>query len=187
MSKSLRLSEKWFRRGLWLVALVFAGFLIGLGNTVVGDLPKVENALSVDQFMDPASTQRLRLAVRDAQHMAQTARDALEQAQLKQRAAQADSQAARDSFNSWLATRHVTARADQDPDLIKRTAALETLRSTERDALAQVEAQQQKVLDANQAERHASTELQNLESTAQTQWQRSLRAQELRVFCTAWP
>ena len=25
MSKSLRLSEKWFRRGLWLVALVFAG------------------------------------------------------------------------------------------------------------------------------------------------------------------
>ena len=29
MSKSLRLSEKWFRRGLWVVALVFAGFLIG--------------------------------------------------------------------------------------------------------------------------------------------------------------
>ena len=33
MSKSLRLSEKWFRRGLWLVAFVFAGFLIGLGGT----------------------------------------------------------------------------------------------------------------------------------------------------------
>ena len=29
MSKALRLSEKWFQRGLWLVALVFAGFLIG--------------------------------------------------------------------------------------------------------------------------------------------------------------
>ena len=34
MSKSLRLSEKWFRRGLWIVAIVFAGFLTGLGNTV---------------------------------------------------------------------------------------------------------------------------------------------------------
>ena len=29
MSKALRLSEKWFRRGLWLVAVVFASFLIG--------------------------------------------------------------------------------------------------------------------------------------------------------------
>ncbi|MBS1159425.1 MAG: putative rane protein [Proteobacteria bacterium] len=32
MSKALRLSEKWFRLGLWLVALVFAGFLVGLGG-----------------------------------------------------------------------------------------------------------------------------------------------------------
>jgi len=36
MSKALRLSEKWFHRGLWLVALVFASFLIGLGGTIVG-------------------------------------------------------------------------------------------------------------------------------------------------------
>ena len=42
MTKALRLSEKWFRRGLWVVAVVFAGFLIGLGGTIVGDLPTVE-------------------------------------------------------------------------------------------------------------------------------------------------
>ena len=35
MDKGMRLSERWFRRGLWLVALVFAGFLVGLGNAVV--------------------------------------------------------------------------------------------------------------------------------------------------------
>src|SRR3546814_18149489 len=54
MSKVLRLSEKWFRRGLWLVALVFAGFLIGLGGTIVGDLPKVETPLHIDDFLDHA-------------------------------------------------------------------------------------------------------------------------------------
>ena len=60
MSKSLRLSEKWFRRGLWLVALVFASFLIGLGGTVVGDLPKVEAPLQLDDFLDQAAAQQLR-------------------------------------------------------------------------------------------------------------------------------
>ena len=54
MSKALRLSEKWFRRGLWLVAVVFASFLIGLGGTIVGDLPKVERPLQVDDFLDKA-------------------------------------------------------------------------------------------------------------------------------------
>ena len=52
MSKGLRLSEKWFRRGLWLVALVFAGFLIGLGGAVVGDLPRVEAPLQLDDYLD---------------------------------------------------------------------------------------------------------------------------------------
>ena len=66
MSKSLRLSEKWFRRGLWLVALVFAGFLIGLGGTVVGDLPQVEAPLRVDDFLDRAAAETLRAQVKQA-------------------------------------------------------------------------------------------------------------------------
>ena len=56
MSKTLRLSEKWFHRGLWLVAFLFAWFLTGLGSTLVGDLPQVEQARSLDDFMDPQRT-----------------------------------------------------------------------------------------------------------------------------------
>ena len=52
MSKALRLSEKWFRRGLWLVAFVFAWFLVGLGSTIVGDLPQVEQPRTLDDFLD---------------------------------------------------------------------------------------------------------------------------------------
>ena len=35
MSKTLRLSEKWFHRGLWLVAFLFAWFLTGLGLSLI--------------------------------------------------------------------------------------------------------------------------------------------------------
>ena len=63
MNKSLRLTEQWMRRGLWLVAFVFASFLIGLGGTLVGDLPRVERQLSIDDFMDRGASAALRNAI----------------------------------------------------------------------------------------------------------------------------
>ena len=93
MSKSLRLSEKWIRRGLWLVALVFASFLIGLGGTIVGDLPKVETPLRVDDFLDRPAAEKLRAQVKEARQAEQDAQTALEQAQLQHRKALSDNQA----------------------------------------------------------------------------------------------
>ena len=182
MSKGLRLSEKWFRRGLWLVAFVFAGFLIGLGGTVVGDLPKVERVQSLDDFMDPVATPKLRQIVKDAQRDGKLAQETLEQAQLGLRAAQANNLAARETFNNWLATRRATARADQDTELIQRTEQLDGLRKAERDALTLVEAQQQIALNATQAQSRAQASLQELQNAAQSSWGQAQRAQELRVF-----
>jgi len=182
MSKSLRLSEAWFRRGLWLVAFVFAGFLIGLGGTLVGDLPQVEQRRTLEDFMDPQRTLPLRAAVKQAQQTARAAQDALDQARLKLKVAQADNQAARETFNNWLATRHVTARRAQDAEVIRRTAELDALRKAEREALAAVEAQQQIALDARQAENRAQQQLRELEEAAREAWRKAQRAQELRVF-----
>lgn len=52
MSKGSRLSEKWFNLGLWLVAFVFVWFLIGLGNTLIRDLPKMETHYTLEQFIN---------------------------------------------------------------------------------------------------------------------------------------
>ncbi len=182
MSRSLRLSEAWFRRGLWLIAFVFASFLIGLGGTLVGDLPKVEQRQTLDDFMDPQRTPALRAAVKQAQQTARESQDALEQARLKLQVAQADKQAARETFNNWLATRHVTARRAQDAEVIRRTAELDALRQAEREAQAAVEAQQQIALDARQAESRAQQQLRELEDAAREAWRKAQRAQELRVF-----
>ena len=182
MSKSLRLTEKWMHRGLWLVALVFAGFLIGLGGTLVGDLPKVEKQLSQNDFMDAAASNALRTAIKNSERAAQEAADALAQAQLKRRVAQADTAAARETFNNWLSTRRATQLSDQDPELLARTRALDGLKDRERAAGAAVEAQQQAALDARQAGERTRRQLAEMEQTAQKLLTAEYRRVELRVF-----
>jgi hypothetical protein len=182
MSKALRLSEKWFRRGLWLVALVFAGFLIGLGGTVVGDLPKVEKRLEVDDFLDRAAAERLREEIKQSQRAGEEAQVAQEQARLKHRVAQADTQSARETFNNWLATRRATQLSEQDPELVARTRALDGLRQAERDAQSKVQQQDQFALNAQQARQKAQQSLDEMEGEAQKKLDAEYRKLELRVF-----
>lgn len=182
MSKALRLSEKWFRRGLWLVAFVFAGFLIGLGGTVVGDLPRVEEPLRLEDFLDKPAAEQLRASIRDAERTARDARDALEQARLQRRVAEADTQAASESLQNWLATRRATQLSQQDPEVISRTQALDRLKQAERAAQAAEQKQDQVLLDARQAETRARRQLQAIESEGYKALNAEARRVELRVF-----
>ena len=182
MSKSLRLSEKWFRRGLWLVALVFASFLIGLGGTVVGDLPQVETPLQVDDFLDRAAAEALRARIKEARQAEQDAQTALEQAQLQRSKARSENQAARETFNNWLAARSVTQRAEHDPEVLARTRALDALKQAEQRMQQSVEAQQQALLDARQGATAAQRQLGSMESAAYDKLHAERRKVELRVF-----
>jgi len=182
MSKSLRLSEKWFRRGLWLVALVFAGFLIGLGGTVVGDLPRVERTLQLEDFMPPGRADALRESVRQAEDKAQAAQRALDQAQLQVQAAGQASRNARETFDNWLATRRATQLPDQDAELIARTRQLDALKAAEDTAQRQAAAQRQQRLDARQAQEARLAELHALEADAAEKLDAEQRRVELRVF-----
>lgn len=182
MSKGLRLTEKWMQRALWLVAFAFAAFLIGLGGKIVANLWDVEQPLSLEQFMDPAQV----AALRGEQEAAESRRDAaqllLEQARHKHEVAQSNTRSARETFDNWLATRRATARPDQDPELLKRTRALDALEAEERAALAAVEGQQQVLLDASQALERAQARWKRLEEPAYTAWAKASTAKELRVF-----
>ncbi|WP_246309589.1 zinc ribbon domain-containing protein [Hydrogenophaga aromaticivorans] len=182
MSKTLRLSEKWFHRGLWLVAFLFAWFLTGLGSTIVGDLPQVEQTRSLEDFMDPQRTPALKDSIKTAERAAEEAQAELEQAQLKLQTARADNRAARETFDNWLATRSVTQRSEQDDEVLVRTRELDGLRQAERAAFSAVERQQQAALDARQAQERAQAELRSLQNDARGAFVEAQRAQELRVF-----
>ncbi|MBF6023029.1 serine endopeptidase [Lysobacter niastensis] len=182
MSKSLRLSEKWFRRGLWVVSLVFAGFLIGLGSTIVGDLPKVEHQLELDDFIDRAAAEPLRNTIRASEAAEQKAARDLEQSELALDVAQQANRAARETFSNWLATRQVTAQPDQDAELIARTKGLDALKAEEDKAERRAAAQRQIALDARQAREQAEQRLAVLSAQAEERLQAEYRKVELRVF-----
>lgn len=182
MNKSLRLSEKWFNRGLWLIALVFAGFLTGLGSAVVGDLPQVEHTLEVEQFMDPvptAAANQTRSLADKAQAAAETA---AEQAALKLSSAQQASQSSRETFDNWVATRQATQRPDQDVELITRTRVLDKLKAAEDTAQQEVNKQDRALLDARQAAAAAEKQLDALRQPAGERLEKEMRGAELRVF-----
>ena len=182
MSKGLRLTEKWLQRALWLVAFAFAGFLIGLGGKIVDNLWDVEAELTVGQFMDPAQAGALRTEIDGADGRRNAARLHLEQANEQHQVAQSNTRSARATFDNWLATRQATARPDQDPELIKRTQALDALEASERQALAEVEKERQAMLDADQALERAQARWNALEGPAIVAYGKAMRSKELRVF-----
>ncbi|WP_432720976.1 zinc ribbon domain-containing protein [Jeongeupia wiesaeckerbachi] len=182
MSKGLRLSEKWFQRGLWLVALVFASFLIGLGGLIVGDLPKVERTLEPEQFIDPAQLARVRAAISANTAQRKDTQDAIAQAELTLTAAGNANQSARETFANWLATRKATELPEQDRELIARTRALDALKASERNAQQALERLQQGDLTLQrEAERNQQT-LSKLEDGGRKAYESAVRAQEMRVF-----
>lgn len=182
MSKGLRWTEQWMRRALWLVAFVFAGFLIGLGNQVVDNIIYLAPVPAAEHFLDPAQAGPLQAASRQAQKTRQDADTALEQAQQKHRVAQANTRSAREAFDNWIATRHATARPDQDEELIARNRELDKLVAAERTALAAVEAQEQVALDARQAEQKADAAYDALLQPARQAVYEAERRAERKVF-----
>lgn len=155
MNKGLRLTETWMRRALWLVAFVFAAFLIGLGSQVIDNLAYLGPVPPEDAFVDPVKAAPLKEAIAQAGQTREAAGEALAQAKHKHEAAEAKTSSARQAFDNWIATRQTTARPDQDDELIARTRELDKLVAAQHSALEAVEAQQQILLDAKQAENRA--------------------------------
>lgn len=182
MSKGLRLTEKWMQRGLWLVAFVFAGFLIGFGGKIVDNMWRVEPPAPLSAFIDPVKGPAVRAAADAAETKRAAATEQLAQAEQQHNVAQSNTQAAQQTFQNWLSTRQATARPEQDPELIARTRELDSLRAAERKALAAVQAQRQALLDATQASERAGAEWRLLEDAASDAAYKVAEAQQMRIF-----
>jgi hypothetical protein len=182
MFKSLRVPEKLFALVMWLVSFAFAGFLIGLGSKVVADLPRLEHSLSIEQFADAGALNAARGEIKKLERAQRDLADRHAQAEQALAAAANAYNSAREAYNNWVGTRTATTDPAQDPEVIKRTHGLDSLKAGERKAQVAIEALDQEALDTSQAmdkQRRAEAEVTQAADGA---YRGALFKQEMRVF-----
>ncbi len=182
MSKGLRLSEKWFQRGLWLIAVIFALFLIGLGGLIVDDLPSVERSYRVADFIDENAAQPLRTEMERIDAELTGNEDKLAIARQVATGAAGDAREGAQSFANWLKTRTATGSADQDAELLERTRRQDGLVARQRAAERDVEALVQAENDLHTQRERAADRLNDLQEQAGERLFEAQRAQEMRIF-----
>ena len=182
MFKSLRVPEVLFRLAMWGISFAFAWFLIGLGGKVIADLPKVESRLELEQFADRAALTGARNDITALNERMRTLNASREQAGLALTAVSNAYRSALASYSNWIQTRHATTDPRQDPEVIRRTRELDTLKASEREAQRAVEDLDKQMLDASQtldARRRTESDLLR---NAEGAYDRAVFRQELRVF-----
>jgi predicted RNA-binding Zn-ribbon protein involved in translation (DUF1610 family) len=184
MGKAIRAPEKLFIAVMWIVSIIFGGFLIGLGNLVLGDLPELDSDLSVEQFIDKAGLAKLRSQQDDNQAKLDAISPQMEAARLKLEQAQSASQTGQETFDAWIKTRTATTNADQDPEVLARTRQLEELKGKERAAQEAIDALNNQSLPLQQARDTLENQQQALNDAAYPAFEKAMFWQELKVF--AW-
>ncbi len=182
MFKSLRVPERLFSIAMWAVSLVFAGFLIGLGGKIVGDLPGVDQSLSIEQFIDPARLQPIRTQRSGLRDEAATVDNRRNTASLIVDSSRTTYQARKEAYDNWRSTRTATSDPDQDPEGIAKTRELESLLASQAAAQKAVEVQDARRLVITQALDSLESEEGSLRDDALPPFRSAQFRQELQVF-----
>lgn len=182
--KSNRQPEKWFRILLWIISLIFAGFLIGLGGKIVGDLPFIQsNPKEIADYVEDKTTyNQLKQELNHQKNLQKDIQNQYDTISLQLEQQKSITQNAEDGFHNWLATRSVTEQSAQNPEVIKRTNELDGLKAKEASIQKNLAIVEQKQLTSEQAYNDISDKIQALEELAQNVKSKDEQKIELQVF-----
>lgn len=182
MFKSLRVPERLFSLGMWVVSFVFAYFLSSLGGKIIGELPGVEQTVDPESFIPPEQ-----LASARAGRKAVDARLATLQSQsnlIAPRLAAASNEyiSEKSKFDSWIATRTATTDPRQDVELLRRQRAIDSLKTLETSVQGELDAVNLRLAETQQSSDSINTVFAQLQSDAQPAYERRKFSKELSVF-----
>ena len=180
--KSVRVPERAYGIVLWLVSVLLAAFIVGLGSLVIGDLPQVEQQVSQDQFIDAPTLSKLRGELRLIESRRSQIGDKLQTAQLQLEQAQKASQTGNETFQAWIQARTATTNPQQDPEVLARTQQLERLKANERTAQTAIDELENERLPLEQRETGLRDQESQMHLAAAPAFERAMFWQELRVF-----
>ena len=181
MFRSLRVPERLFEIGMWLVSLAFAGFLVGLGSKVVGELPGVDKEVSIEQFVDPSQRAALHKQRDSLNALLSDMEKSRERAELQLSMSRNMYEAHRDAFKGQVANIAPTVDPANDPNLAARARVLDAL-STQRRDQELIDELDTTMLATRQALSANMEAEATLESAASGTFQRAVFLQELRLF-----
>lgn len=182
MAKGVRVPEKAFGVAMWVVSVVLAAFIIGLGNLVIGDLPQVESQITQEQFADSAASKQITDELRGIRERRGSIDDKLEVARLQLEQAQKASTTGTETFQAWIQARTATTNPQQDPEVLARTRELEQLKGNERAVQSAIDTLESEALPLNQREGELGEQQSRLQADAWPAYEKAMFAQELRIF-----
>lgn len=157
---------------MWLISLVFASFLLGLGGLVIKDLPQVSDYTQVAEIQLETPQERARKDELQAKISAATS---------LQQQTQRDYQEAEQVHKNWLAQRAVTSSSAsapaQDPELLRRTRELDARQQSRESARHELNR-----LQAEYAALGKATHSRYQQDLSSPEYQAQKRKAELTVF-----
>ena len=174
--------ERLIRFGQWLIALLFAYFLIQVGASLIADLPLLAAAPRLEQFLDKAQVERLEAELRPLSGERDQLRNQLLAVRQRQNEAQESYDNAKAGFENWRAARSATEQSAQNPEVISRVRQLDAQLETQRRIGTERRELERRIEVADQRIASPEAKLQELRSTAQSRWDRARQGAERRAF-----
>jgi hypothetical protein len=175
--------ERLIRMGQWLIALLFAYFLIQVGSSLIADLPLLAKAPQLEQFVDRSRLEPLLAELKpltQARDDLQGSLEGVRQKEVEAREAYATDKA---SFDNWRSARSATEQSGQNPEVIARVRQLDTQLDQQRRLSRERQGLEQQLGDLQSRIRGPQSQVRQLQSEAQARWEKALQGRNQCPSC----